>query len=226
MITGAAGQLGPAVAAAFADVGDRLILVDRSSEALVHVYGAPSPKHRLVAADLLHPDSLANSIDQVRLELGGIDVLCNLAGGFTMGSPVHATSAADWQLMQDLNVRTLLHAVNCVVPDMIERRFGKVINIGANAAQRGQALMGAYIASKSVVMRLTESMAAELREHGINVNCVMPSIIDTPANRTAMPATDPAKWVSPEEIAAVTVFLASASASAVHGACIPVTGLS
>ncbi|HSV82681.1 MAG TPA: SDR family NAD(P)-dependent oxidoreductase [Ramlibacter sp.] len=226
MITGAAGNLGRAVAATFARGGDRLVLVDRSLEDLSRAYGDEAPQRRLVAADLLQADALRAAVQEVDSRCGGVDVLCNLAGGFTMGTPVHGTAAADWQQMRDLNVRTLLHAVTCVVPGMIARKRGKIVNVGANAAVRGQANMGAYIAAKSEVLRITESMAAELREHGINVNCVMPSIIDTPPNRAAMPDADPGKWVTPEQLAAVIAFLASDAASAVHGACIPVTGLS
>ena len=109
---------------------------------------------------------------------------------------------------------------------MLEAGGGKIVNVGAFAAQKGAAEMGAYVASKSAVIRLTESMAAELREKNVNVNCVLPTIIDTPENRKAMPAADPRKWVAPEDLANVIVFLASDAARAIHGAAIPVTGLS
>lgn len=157
---------------------------------------------------------------------GRIDVLCNLAGGFRMGDPVHATPAADWDFLFGLNARTLLHMAQAVVPGMIDAGGGKIVNIGAFAAQKGAAQMGAYIASKSAVIRLTESMAAELREKNINVNCVLPTIIDTPENRNAMPGADPARWVAPQDLASVIAFLASDAARAVHGAALPVTGLS
>jgi NAD(P)-dependent dehydrogenase (short-subunit alcohol dehydrogenase family) len=120
----------------------------------------------------------------------------------------------------------LLHAVQAVVPGMVVRGRGKVVNVGAQAALRGAGQMGAYAAAKSEVLRLTESMAAELRGHGINVNCVLPSIIDTPENRAAMPKADPARWVAPAQLAEVIAFLASDAASAVHGALVPVVGLS
>jgi NAD(P)-dependent dehydrogenase (short-subunit alcohol dehydrogenase family) len=152
--------------------------------------------------------------------------LCDIAGGFRMGSPVHATSDSDWNFMLDVNARTLLNAARAVVPRMLASGGGKIINVGAFTAQKGAANMGAYIAAKSAVIRLTESMAAELREKNINVNCVLPTIIDTPENRAAMPKADPQKWVAPEDLASVIVFLASPAAKAVHGAAIPVTGLS
>jgi NAD(P)-dependent dehydrogenase (short-subunit alcohol dehydrogenase family) len=143
-----------------------------------------------------------------------------------MGDDVHETADDAWERMLDLNVRTLLNACRAVVPHMLERGGGRIVNVGAFAAQKGQAGMGAYVASKSAVIRLTEAMAAELRERGVNVNCVLPTIIDTPANRESMPDADPAKWVAPKDLARVIAFLASDDAHAVHGAALPVTGLS
>jgi NAD(P)-dependent dehydrogenase (short-subunit alcohol dehydrogenase family) len=222
LITGAAGNLARAVADVFVRQGDRGALLGRSPEGLAKVYGGEDAQHVFVVADLLQADALQAAIGK----LGPVDVLCNLAGGFAMGDPVHATAAADWQKMQDLNVRTLLNAVQAVVPGMVARGRGKVVNVGANSALRGAGRMGAYIAAKSEVLRITESMAAELREHGINVNCVLPSIIDTPENRAAMPGADPARWVAPAQLAQVVAFLASDAASAMHGASVPVVGLS
>jgi len=120
----------------------------------------------------------------------------------------------------------VLAMARAVVPQMIRAGGGRIVNVGAYAAQRGVANMGAYVAAKSAVIRLTESMAAELREQNINVNCVLPTIIDTPENRAAMPEVDPGRWVAPEDLAKVIVFLASESARAIHGAALPVTGLS
>ncbi len=139
---------------------------------------------------------------------------------------MHGTSDEDWNFLFDINVRTMLHAVRAVVPRMVEGGGGKIITVGAHAALKGVAQMGTYCAAKSAVIRLTEAMAAELRENKINVNCVLPSIIDTPENRTAMPNADPTRWVAPEVLASTMVFLASEEAAAIHGAAIPVTGLS
>ncbi|NML43945.1 SDR family NAD(P)-dependent oxidoreductase [Ramlibacter sp. G-1-2-2] len=226
LITGAAGHLGRAVAAEFARAGERLALLARSREQLQALYGAEDSLHLFVAADLLDPASLQQAVHNLEARAGGIDVLCNVAGGFAMGDPVHATAPGTWQQMHDINVRTLLNAVQAVVPGMVARRRGKVVNVGSYAALQGSANMGAYVASKSEVMRITEAMAAELREQGVNVNCVLPTIIDTPDNRAAMPKADAARWVAPAQLAKVISFLASDPASAVHGACIPVRGLS
>jgi NAD(P)-dependent dehydrogenase (short-subunit alcohol dehydrogenase family) len=128
--------------------------------------------------------------------------------------------------MLDLNVNTMLHSAAAVVPVMRRAGRGFIVNVGAASAVRGAAKMGAYIASKGALMRFTESMAAELREDGINVNAVLPTVIDTPANRASMPAADPRRWVAPDALADVIGFLTSDAARAVHGALIPVSGLS
>jgi NAD(P)-dependent dehydrogenase (short-subunit alcohol dehydrogenase family) len=126
----------------------------------------------------------------------------------------------------DINARSLIHAAGAVVPHMLKAGHGRIVNVGANAAQKGVARMGAYCAAKGAVIRLTEAMSAELREHGINVNCVLPTIIDTPENRAGIPKADPRRWVAPADLAAVILFLSSDTARAVHGAALPVTGLS
>lgn len=225
MVTGAAGNLGRAVAAAFAARGASLVLVDLKAEDLEAAHGA-GPGRLSVAADLLDPAAVAGAVDAAVARFGRIDVLCNIAGGFHMGEPVHETPDRAWDLMLDMNLRTVIHAVRAVVPAMIGAGGGRIVNIGAAAALKGAANMGAYSLSKSAVIRLTEAMSAELREQGINVNCVLPTIIDTPQNRAAMPEADPARWVAPADLAEVIVFLASDGARAVHGAAVPVSGLS
>jgi NAD(P)-dependent dehydrogenase (short-subunit alcohol dehydrogenase family) len=207
LVTGAAGNLGSAVAKAFADLGDTVVPVD-------------------LPTNLLDQAQVDAVVQKAIKDFQRIDVLCNIAGGFRMGKPVHETSDADWNFLMDLNARTVLHTARAVVPHMIAAGGGKIVNIGAFAAQKGAANMGAYIASKSAVMRLTETMAAELREKNINVNCVLPTIIDTPANRADMPKADPKRWIAPQDLANVILFLSSDDARAVHGATLPVTSLS
>jgi NAD(P)-dependent dehydrogenase (short-subunit alcohol dehydrogenase family) len=225
-ITGASGNLGRAIAAAFEARGANLVVVGRTRESLAAALGAESERRLFVTADLLDQAALDSAVALARSRFGSVDVLCNIAGGFRMGSPVHETSDADWDFMMDINVRTLLHAVRAVVPQMLEAGGGKIVNVGAFSAQKGVAQMGAYVAAKSAVIRLTETMAAELRDKNINVNCVLPTIIDTPENRAGMPKADPSRWVAPADLANVIVFLASDEARAIHGAALPVTGLS
>lgn len=226
MVTGACGNLGRAVAALFSKSGARLVLLDLDIECLQQTYGADNPQQMLAPANLLVQDEVHAVVRAAHAQFGGIDVLCNIAGGFRMGSAVHETSDSDWNMLLDLNGRSVLHAVRAVVPQMLQAGRGKIINVSANAALRGVAQMGAYCASKDIVIRITEAMAAELRESNINVNCVLPSMIDTPVNRAAMPDADVARWVSPDALAEVIVFLASDGARAINGAAIPVVGRS
>ncbi|MEO7009790.1 MAG: SDR family NAD(P)-dependent oxidoreductase, partial [Caldimonas sp.] len=188
-------------------------------------FGDENALRLFVAADLMQPEQVGAAVGTVVERCGRIDVVCNLAGGFRMGDAVHETSSATWDSLFDLNVRTVLHMAHAVVPHMIERGGGKIVNVSAFSALKGTARMGAYAASKSAVIRLTETMAAELREQNINVNCVLPTTLDTPENRAAMPDADPARWVAPRDLASVIAFLASDAACAIHGAALPVTGL-
>lgn len=225
MLTGAAGHLGRATARAFAGRGAALVLVDLDRDRLQHAHGAEHERTLFAPVNLLDAAQVAATVRTALERFGRIDVLANVAGGFRMGEAVHETSDATWNLMFDLNTRTLLNACRAVVPPMLAAGGGAIVNVGAFGAQRGGAQMGAYAASKAGVVRLTESMAAELRERGIRVNCVLPTILDTPDNRAAMPDADASKWVAPEALADVIAFLASDAARAVHGAAVPVTGL-
>ena len=224
MITGAAGNLGRAVATALAADGLRLVLVGNSLAHLKAAFPQAPADWRMVEVDLTDQAASDTRLGATVSDVGGVDVLCAIAGAFRMGEPVHATSTETWDAMIDVNVRTLLNAVRPVVPGMIASGRGQIITIGAASAQHGLAAMGAYTAAKSAVMRLTEAMAAELGGKGINVNGVLPSVIDTPQNRAAMPDADPKAWVSPDDLAAVIRFLASDQAKAINGALIPVTG--
>lgn len=225
LITGASGNLGRAVAAAFASVGASLALLDRELGSLRATYGNQPERALLLEVDLLDASAVAKAVGAALQRLGRIDVLCNIAGGFRMGHPVHETPEDVWKLMLDLNAKSIINTARAIVPGMLAAGHGKIVNIAALAGLSGKANMGAYSASKSAVIRLTESMSAELRDKGINVNCIMPSIIDTPQNRADMPSADPRRWVSPETLADVVLFLASDAARAIHGAAIPVTGL-
>jgi NAD(P)-dependent dehydrogenase (short-subunit alcohol dehydrogenase family) len=143
-----------------------------------------------------------------------------------MGPAIHETSDELWWGQLRLNAGSVLNAARAIVPVLLAGGGGKIVNVGAMGGTVGRGQMGAYSASKSVVIRMTESLSAELRDRGINVNCVLPSIIDTPTNRADMPDADFGRWVSTAALADVIVFLASDKALAIHGASIPVVGLS
>ena len=213
VVTGAAGALGSCVADAFHGEGAEVIGID------VVEFDASYETRR---TDLISYDDTEREFKGI----GTVDVLANIAGGFTMGDTVAETTDDTWDFMLNLNSRTVLNTVRAVVPGMIENQSGKIINVGARNGQRGVRQMAAYSASKSVVIRLTESLADELKGKGINVNCILPSIIDTPTNRKDMPNADFSQWVTTEAMAKVVLFLASSAADPIHGASIPVEGLS
>ncbi|MGO4714007.1 SDR family NAD(P)-dependent oxidoreductase [Bradyrhizobium sp. 2TAF24] len=224
MITGAAGNLGRAVAHVFAESGARLILVDASLSHLRTAFPDAPAGWQLAEVDLTRRDAAQQRLGEAIAAAGRLDALCAIAGGFRMGEAVHETSPETWKLMMDVNVQTLLNTAHAAVPAMLAQGRGRIVTVGAASARQGLAAMGAYTAAKSAVMRLTEAMAAELGPRGINVNGVLPSVIDTPQNRAAMPDADPAAWVKPADLAAVIRFLASDAAVAINGALIPVNG--
>lgn len=212
VVTGAAGALGNAVAQAFHSCGARVTGID-----ILTV----ESEFQVLTVDLMNLEATRNAVG----EIGSIDVLANIAGGFSMGDTVAGTSDETWDFMMNLNSRTVLNMVRAVVPTMQDQGGGKIVNIGARNGLRGVGNMAAYSASKSVVIRLTESLADELKQDNINVNCILPSIIDTARNREDMPKADFSSWVTPEAMAKVVMFLASSAADPIHGASIPVEGL-
>ena len=223
VVTGAGGNLGRAVVDAFVAAGAQVAAVEHGAS------GAANPpdafdRRLTVHADLLDEASTRAAADAVFERWGRIDVLCNIAGGFAAGTPVHETPDDLWRRMFDLNVMTAVHASKAVIPRMITAGRGNIVNVAAASSVRGQANMAAYGVAKSGVIRLTESMAAELREHGICVACVLPTIIDTPQNRTAMPAADTSQWTPPAAIADVVLLLASDTAMVASVAALPVAG--
>ena len=217
VITGAAGALGRAVANEFAGRGATLALVD--------IIETTGPQLSWVG-DLTDAAVAQKIVSDITRKLGRVDALANVAGGFTMGETVSATTDKTWNFMFDLNVKTMLNMVRATVPTMLAARGGKIVNIGARAGLKGAGRMGAYCASKAVVIRLTESLADELKGSGINVNCILPSIIDTARNRQDMPDADHALWVAPADLARAIAFLASDAAHAIHGVALPVEALS
>ena len=229
IVTGAAGNLGSAVARAFEATGANLVLVDHQADSLPGLFPEldGSPDHLLASSvDLTDEDSARGMVEQVLERFGRVDVLVNTVGGWRGGKPVHETPLDTLDVLLNLNTRTVFIASRAVVPSMLDRGSGKIVNVAARAALGAAVRNGAYSASKSAVVRLTETMAAELKDEGINVNCVLPGTIDTPQNRQSMPKADHSRWVPPEAIAGVILFLASDAAWPVSGAAVPVYGRS
>ena len=229
MITGASGNLGGAVARAFYEVGASLVLVDRHLDLLEQAFPDLIDKPDCLlanSADLTQADDVEAVVAQAIDRFGRIDVLVHTVGGFRAGTPLHETPLDTLEFMLNLNARTVFTTNQAVISYMIRQGSGKIINLAARPGLQGRPNMAAYSASKAAVIRLTESAAAELKFDGINVNCVLPGTIDTPQNREAMPGENFSRWVKPESLADVIVFLASDGARDISGAAIPVYGRS
>ncbi len=229
VITGAAGNLGIAVARAFHAAGAKTTLVDRGANRLQQIYPDLADSRDCLLAtsvDLNDTGTVEKMVNDALSRFGQIDALINTAGGYRAGIPLHETSPEDWEFLFNLNARSTFIACRAVIPHLLQRSYGKIVNVASRAALGGDANAAVYSASKTAVVRLTESMAAELKDHGINVNCVLPGMIDTPQNRHAIPDADYIRWVSPEALAEVILFLASDSARAIQGAALPVYGRS
>jgi NAD(P)-dependent dehydrogenase (short-subunit alcohol dehydrogenase family) len=218
IVTGGFGILGEAVAQGFAAAGDKVARIDF----------APAPRSPLAGAldiggvDLTNAASTEAALDQIVSAHGGIDVLVNVAGGFAWET-LEGGAIATWAKMQAMNLTTTATITQLALPALKASPAGRIVNIGAGAALKAGAGMGAYAASKSGVHRLTEALAEELAGSGVTVNAILPSTIDTPTNRADMPDADFATWVQPAAIADVIAFLASDAARAITGALIPVT---
>ncbi|HUD89973.1 SDR family NAD(P)-dependent oxidoreductase [Sphingobium sp.] len=218
IVTGGFGALGRVVAAAFAAQGDKVARIDF----------APCPPDAmdgvidLAGVDLTDMPAVDKAVAEVTTKLGGVDVLVNIAGGF-IWETLEGGSIDAWERMFTMNVKSNATITKVVLPVIKLSSAGRIINIGAGAAIQAAAGMGPYAAAKAGVHRLTEALATELADSSVTVNAILPSIIDTPANRADMPDADTSQWVKPQAIADVILFLASPAARSISGALIPAT---
>ncbi|WJR75245.1 3-oxoacyl-ACP reductase FabG [Bradyrhizobium sp. NP1] len=218
VITGALGALGQVVAAEAMSQGAQVAGIDHAAAQ----GSSGGDRLEIGGVDLSDPVAAGKAIDAAVAQFGRLDALVNIAGGFAFETVADGSSKT-WERMYALNVLTALNASRAAIPHLTKSGAGRIINIGAIGALQAAAGMGPYAASKAGVHRLTESLAAELKGR-VTVNAVLPSTIDTPANRAGMPNADFSKWVTPRELANVILFLASEAASGVTGALIPVSG--
>lgn len=223
VVTGGFGILGLQVAQAAAAAGASVALVDRASAPSSALPKPLSDAMLLGGVDLTSLAAAQQAMTAVADRFGAIDALVNVAGGFRWET-LEGGDLATWDLMFNMNVRTAASASKAVLPHLRARGSGKIVNVGAGAAGKAGAGMGAYAASKAGVMRLTEALAEEMKDTAITVNAVLPSIIDTPQNRADMADADFSRWVTPAALAYVILFLLSAAADPITGAGIPVAG--
>ncbi len=218
VVTGALGALGKVVAEVALARGAHVACIDHAPSQIA----ATSNRIEIGGVDLSDPAQTRKAIEAVVAQFGRLDALINIAGGFAFEA-VAEGDPKTWQRMYALNVLTALNASQAAIVHLAASGAGRIVNIGAMGALQAGAGMGPYAASKAGVHRLTEALAAEWKGK-ITVNAVLPSTIDTPANRASMPKADFAKWVTPNELADVILFLASDAASGITGALLPVAG--
>ncbi len=220
-VTGGFGSLGAGVGRAALAAGAMVALIDRAEAARVPS-GLPGAL-ALGGVDLGSSASASAAMSRIVSHFGRLDALVNVAGGFSW-EKVEGGSIDTWEAMFQINLRTAVNATQSALIHLLASGDGRVVNVGAGAAVKAAAGMGAYAASKAGVARFTEALADELKDRGVRVNAVLPSIIDTIANRADMPSADFTRWVKPEQIADLVVFLLSPQASAITGALIPISG--
>ncbi len=230
IVTGGTGGLGGAVVRTLLDAGAAVDVPHRKAGELNTLHDqqriAPDAPISGGLLDLTDEEAVTAYYRQIAEHQGGLDILVNIAGGFGGGKPTHETPWSVWDEQLDMNLKTAVLSSSQAVPHMQQRGGGAIVNIGTRPATQAGAKLAAYAASKRAVLQLTEAMAAELREQMITVNSILPSVIDTPTNRKFNPDADYDRWVTPETLARVILFLVGPDARAISGAHIPVYGRS
>ena len=228
IVTGGTGGLGATVVGELLSAGARVAVpfrkageLDRLRASAGIATGAPLWG---ALVDVTDEGAVSEFYESVSEDRGGLHVLVNTAGSFEGGSPAHDTTWDVWQRQLDSNLKTAVVSSRAAVPRMLRSGGGAIVNVSSRPAVQSGKNLAAYAAAKRAVLALTDAMAAELVEQGVTVNAVLPSTIDTPANRRAMPEADFSKWVKPSEIARVILFLAGPDARIVSGAHVPVYG--
>ena len=226
IVTGGTGALGKAITLAFLEEGAQVVctyIVDKEKKQCLSLIENHKDRVVFMRTDVTKEKEVDELIRSCAKRFGRVDILVNVVGGFAY-SHIKDTDQKTWDLMMNLNLKSAFLCSKHVLPRMIGQNYGKIINISSRPGLKGSAGVGAYSASKAGVLNLTETMADEVKDYDINVNAVLPSTIDTPANRRDMPDADHSKWVRPEDIARVIVFLSSDDSKPISGAGIPVYG--
>jgi len=228
LITGGTGALGRDVSLSFLKsnaVAAITHVSDRDLPQLESTLGSLMNKVMLIKTDIGDEAQVEKTVSDILKKHGRIDVLINVVGGYLGGKKVTEMTEKEWDSMMNLNLKTAFLISKHVVGQMVKQGSGKVVHVAARLGLKGVAGNSAYCASKSGLIRLVESLSDEVKDKNINVNCILPSIIDTGANRKEMPGADFSKWVKPSEVAQAALFLASDDSKSIHGTAMPVYGL-
>ena len=225
LVTGGTGALGRAITSAFI-ASDALVVssyvVDREIEQLKKENKSVV---ELIKADVTKEHEVEKLVSNIISKHGRIHALVNVVGGYLGGKSVSELDEKEWDLMMTMNLKSAFLISKHVIPQMVSSKYGKIIHVSSRTGLKSSGSDSAYAASKSGLIRLVESLSEEVKESNINVNCIMPSTIDTEANRRAMPTADPSKWVKPQDLANVVLFLCSDEANVITGAAIPTYGI-
>jgi NAD(P)-dependent dehydrogenase (short-subunit alcohol dehydrogenase family) len=227
LVTGGTGALGQAVTRAFLDDGSRVVATyveDAEAGRVREALGDAAGRLLLERTDVTDGDAVADLVRRTTARWGRLDHLINLVGGFAGGQPLWETDEALWSRMLDLNLRSAVVCCRAALPGMVERNYGRVVTVSSRTAVRPGPGAAPYAVTKAAVLALTEALAEDVRPYDVNVNCVLPSVLDTPANRRDMPGEDARRWVRPEQLARIIVWLTSPEADPLNGAAIPVYG--
>jgi NAD(P)-dependent dehydrogenase (short-subunit alcohol dehydrogenase family) len=229
LVTGATGALGKTVTRKLLENGARVAATYRTENGrndLEQSVGALNSNLIEIKADVTDERSVQELIKTIIDKFGRIDFLLNIVGAYAGGTDIADTDLSQWDLMMNVNLKSAFLCAKTVLPHMMKQNYGRIVNVSSRTAveKSRRAKSGAYAISKAGVIVLTETLADEMKNYDINVNCVMPSTIDTPSNRRNLPKADFSKWVDPNEIAEVMLFLLSDASKVTSGACIPVYG--
>jgi NAD(P)-dependent dehydrogenase (short-subunit alcohol dehydrogenase family) len=225
LVTGGTGALGRAITAAFIASDAKVVssyVIDREIEQLKKESKAVV---ELIKTDVTKEEEVEKLVLSVISKYGRIDVLVNVVGGYLGGKSVSELDEKEWDLMMTMNLKSAFLISKHVIPQMVSSKYGKITHVSSRTGLKSSGYDSAYAASKSGLIRLVESLSEEVKDSNINVNCIMPSTIDTEANRRAMPTADHSKWVKPQDLANVVLFLCSDEANVITGAAIPTYGV-
>jgi NAD(P)-dependent dehydrogenase (short-subunit alcohol dehydrogenase family) len=227
LITGGTGALGKTLTQRFISSGATTVATYLKDEKIEAIKGQNTINAELIKADVTREEQVIKLISTIVERFGHIDILVNSVGGYLGGKSVTELEEREWDLMMNLNLKSAFLISKYVIPVMkTSGPGGKIVHISSKTGLKSEGQDSAYAASKSGLIRLVESIAQETKELGINVNCILPSVIDTEANRRAMPRADFSRWVKTDDLTNVVFFLCSQEAKVITGAAIPTYGLS
>ncbi|HET7149582.1 MAG TPA: SDR family NAD(P)-dependent oxidoreductase [Candidatus Nitrosopolaris sp.] len=225
LVTGGTGALGRTVSDAFISCGAKVVSSCFSDRDIEDLGKESRSALELIKADVTKEQEVEKVISSIISRYGRIHVLVNVVGGYLGGKSASELDEKEWDLMMNLNLKSAFLISKHVVRQMVSSQYGKIMHVSSRTGLKSSGFDSAYAASKSGLIRLVESLSEEVKESNINVNCIMPSVIDTEANRRAMPTADSSKWLKPRDLANVVLFLCSDEANVITGAAIPTYGM-